>query len=153
MNREHISQAEIVGRLGQKPELEHTADGTAFARLSVATSERYTDSGGQIREKTEWHRAVAWGPLAEEICQPVQQGRLRRARRRHAHQQLREGRRQEPDHRAPRRQGRAQPDKQLSKNEARLVGVVREDAKFKVLDSGTAMTTLSIATTTMANGK
>ena len=33
MNREHISQAEIVGRLGQKPELEHTAEGTAFARL------------------------------------------------------------------------------------------------------------------------
>ena len=46
MNREQISQAEIVGRLGQKPELEHTADGTAFTRLSVATAERWTDGGG-----------------------------------------------------------------------------------------------------------
>ena len=153
MNREHISQAEIVGRLGQKPELEHTAEGTAFARMSVATSERYTDSGGQIREKTEWHRAVAWGPVAEQITSQFNKGdsvALAGSMRINSYEKDGAKNRTIELH-----VDKAEPnvDKQLSKNEARLVGVVREDAKFKVLDSGTAMTTLSIVTTTMANGK
>ena len=45
------------------------------------------------------------------------------------------------------------PDAKLSKNEARIVGVVREDAKARTLDSGTAMTLLSVATTTVVNGR
>ncbi len=44
-------------------------------------------------------------------------------------------------------------DPTLSKNEVRVVGVVREDAKAKTLDSGTAMTLLSVATRTIVNGK
>src|SRR5689334_18243270 len=61
MNREHISTAEIVGRLGQAPELKYTADQAPYVQLSVATSEgTFTDKSGTIREKTEWHRAVAW---------------------------------------------------------------------------------------------
>jgi single-strand DNA-binding protein len=153
MNREQISQAEIAGRLGQQPELEHTSTGTAFTRLSVATSERWTDGGGQIREKTEWHRAVAWGSLAEEISQRYKKGdslalvgamRINSYKKDGAQNRTIELHvdKAEPN-----------PHTQLSKNEARLVGVMREDAKFKVLDSGTARTTLSIATTTMANGK
>ena len=75
MNREHISQAELAGRLGQKPELDETVDGVRFARLNIATSERYTDrSSGQIREKTEWTRAVAWGDLAESIASRFDKG-------------------------------------------------------------------------------
>ena len=48
-NREHVNTAEIVGRLGQEPELKHTEDGTPYVKLSIATSERFTDRGGGNR--------------------------------------------------------------------------------------------------------
>ena len=74
MNRQHISTAELVGRLGQDPELRYTDQKVPYTQLSVATSERYTDGGGEIREKTEWHRAVAWGEVAESIARDFKKG-------------------------------------------------------------------------------
>lgn len=58
----------LIGRLGQDPEVRYTQSNTAVATLSLATSERYKDGNGETQEKTEWHRVVAWGRLAE-ICQ------------------------------------------------------------------------------------
>lgn len=58
----------IIGRLGQNPEVRYTQANTAVATLNVATNERFKDSNGEWRERTEWHRIVAWGRLAE-ICQ------------------------------------------------------------------------------------
>ncbi len=58
----------LIGRLGQDPEVRYTQSNTAVATLNMATSERYKDGNGEIQEKTEWHRVVAWGRLAE-ICQ------------------------------------------------------------------------------------
>ena len=58
----------LIGRLGQDPEVRYTQSNTAVATLSVATSERYKDGNGEYQERTEWHRVVAWGRLAE-ICQ------------------------------------------------------------------------------------
>ncbi len=58
----------LIGRLGQDPEVRYTQSNTAVATLSVATSERYKDGNGEQQERTEWHRVVAWGRLAE-ICQ------------------------------------------------------------------------------------
>ena len=154
MNREQISQAEIAGRLGQQPEIEHTPTGTAFTRLSVATAERWTDGDGKIKERpTEWHRAVAWGSLAEEISQRFKKGdsiSLVGAMRINSYEKDGAKNRTIELHVD---KAEPNPHNELSKNEARLVGVMREDAKFKVLESGVAMTTLSIATTTMANGK
>lgn len=58
----------LIGRLGQDPEVRYTQANTAVATLNMATSERYKDGNGEYQEKTEWHRVVAWGRLAE-ICQ------------------------------------------------------------------------------------
>ena len=58
----------LIGRLGQDPEVRYTQANTAVATLSLATNERYKDGNGEYQEKTEWHRVVAWGRLAE-ICQ------------------------------------------------------------------------------------
>ena len=58
----------IIGNLGADPDVRYTQSNTAVANLSVATSERFKDSTGELRERTEWHRVVAWGRLAE-ICQ------------------------------------------------------------------------------------
>src|SRR5690625_2042514 len=63
-----LNKASIIGRLGAEPEVRNTQSGTAVATLSVATSEKYKDKSGELEEKTQWHRIVAWGRLAE-ICQ------------------------------------------------------------------------------------
>lgn len=63
----NLNKAMIIGRLGQDPEVRYTQNNTAVATLNVATSERFKDSSGEWRERTEWHRCVAWGRLAE-IC-------------------------------------------------------------------------------------
>ena len=52
----------LVGHLGRDPEVRYIANGTAVANFSLATSEKY---GGET--KTEWHKVVVWGKLAE-IC-------------------------------------------------------------------------------------
>lgn len=62
-----INKVMIIGRLGQDPEVRYTPGGQAVANFSVATSENWTDKGGQKQERTEWHRIVVWGRLAE-LC-------------------------------------------------------------------------------------
>ena len=58
----------LIGNLGKDPEIRYTPSGTAVANFSIATSESWTDKeSGEKRERTEWHRIVAWGKLAE-IC-------------------------------------------------------------------------------------
>jgi len=61
-----INKVIIVGNLGQDPEVRYMPNGTAVANLSIATSEQYKDKQtGQPIEKTEWHRVVLYGKLAE----------------------------------------------------------------------------------------
>jgi single stranded DNA-binding protein len=153
MNRQHISTAELVGRLGQDPDLRYTDQQVPYTQLSVATSERYTTGAGEIREKTEWHRAVAWGDVAENIAREFKKGdalALSGAMRINSYEK--DGIKHRTTELNVERADRS-PDAKLSKNDARIVGVVREDAKARTLDSGTAMTLLSVATTTVVNGK
>ena len=63
-----VNKAILVGRLGADPEMRYTQSNTAVTTMNIATNETYTDSSGERREKTEWHRVVAWSRLAE-ICQ------------------------------------------------------------------------------------
>jgi single-strand DNA-binding protein len=63
-----INKVILVGNLGQDPEVRYTADGKAIANFTIATSESWKDkNSGEKREKTEWHRVVVFGKLAE-IC-------------------------------------------------------------------------------------
>ena len=62
-----INKVILIGRLGADPELKTVTGGNNVARLSVATSENWTDREGQKQERTEWHRIVVWGKLAE-LC-------------------------------------------------------------------------------------
>jgi len=63
-----VNKAIIVGNLGRDPEVRYTPDGTAVANFSVATTETWTDKqSGEKKERTEWHRIVAWRRLGE-IC-------------------------------------------------------------------------------------
>ncbi len=62
-----INKVILVGRAGQNPETKFTPGGNAVANFSLATNEKWTDKSGQKQEKTEWHKIVVWGKLAE-IC-------------------------------------------------------------------------------------
>lgn len=60
-----INKVILVGNLGQDPETRSTQGGTIVTQLSIATGEAWKDSNGQLQERTEWHRIVVWGRLAE----------------------------------------------------------------------------------------
>ncbi|HXV62219.1 MAG TPA: single-stranded DNA-binding protein [Vicinamibacteria bacterium] len=60
-----VNKVILVGNLGRDPEVRYTRDGTPVANLNVATTESWNDQQGQRQDRTEWHRVVAWGKLAE----------------------------------------------------------------------------------------
>ena len=70
-----VNKVILVGNLGQKPEIRYTQTNTAVATLSIATSESWKDKdSGEQREKTEWHRVVFFGKLAEIAEQYLNKG-------------------------------------------------------------------------------
>jgi single-strand DNA-binding protein len=70
-----VNKVILVGRLGQNPEVRYTPSGAAVANFSVATNESWTDKNGQKQERTEWHKVVVWGKLAELCNQFLAKGR------------------------------------------------------------------------------
>lgn len=63
-----LNKVMLIGRLGKDPDLRFTQGGMAVANFSLATSEEWTDKAtNEKKEKTEWHRIVAFGKLGE-IC-------------------------------------------------------------------------------------
>lgn len=63
-----VNKVVLIGRLGRDPEVRYFQDGTAVVNFSIATSDEWKDkTTGEKREKTEWHRIVAFRQLAE-IC-------------------------------------------------------------------------------------
>ncbi|OFZ83114.1 MAG: single-stranded DNA-binding protein [Bdellovibrionales bacterium RIFOXYD1_FULL_44_7] len=70
-----VNKVILVGRLGQNPEVRYTPSGMAVANFSVATNESWTDKSGQKQERTEWHKVVVWGKLAELCNQYLTKGR------------------------------------------------------------------------------
>ncbi len=70
-----VNKVILVGTLGRDPEMKYAANGNAIATFSVATSEQWNDkSTGQKQEKTEWHRVVIFGKLAEIAGQYLTKG-------------------------------------------------------------------------------
>jgi len=70
-----VNRVFLIGRLGNDPEMRYMPSGEAVANLSIATSENWTDkTTGAKREKTEWHRVVAFRKLAEIIGQYCKKG-------------------------------------------------------------------------------
>ena len=66
----------LIGRLGADPELKYTPNGTAQAKLNLATSERWKDNDGNNQEKTEWHRIITWRRQAEFAGEWLKKGQL-----------------------------------------------------------------------------
>ena len=70
-----VNKVVLVGNLGQKPDMKYTQSNTAVANLSLATSDSWKDKdSGDLKTKTEWHRVVYFGKLAEIAEQYLDKG-------------------------------------------------------------------------------
>tara|TARA_R110000850_G_scaffold277058_1_gene421830 strand:+ start:47751 stop:48083 length:333 start_codon:yes stop_codon:yes gene_type:complete len=68
------NKVQLIGRLGQEPEIVNLESGKKLAKFSLATNENYTNAKGEKVENTEWHNIVAWGKTAEIIEKYVNKG-------------------------------------------------------------------------------
>jgi len=70
-----INSVTVIGNLGGDPDVRSLPSGQSVANLSLATTERFTDRSGAKQQRTEWHRIVAFGPLAELCGKFLSKGR------------------------------------------------------------------------------
>ena len=70
-----VNKVILIGNLGKDPEIRTTPQGTTLARFSLATTTAWKDASGAKQERTEWHRIVAWGKLADVCGQYLKKGR------------------------------------------------------------------------------
>lgn len=71
-----VNKVILLGNLGADPEIRFTPGGQAVANFRMATSDSWTDKNtGQRQERTEWHRVVVWGKLAELCGEYLKKGR------------------------------------------------------------------------------
>jgi len=68
-----VNKVILLGNLGNDPDVRYTAGGAAVANISVATAESWRDKeSGEQQERTEWHRVVFFGRLAEIVANEMQ---------------------------------------------------------------------------------
>jgi single-strand DNA-binding protein len=71
-----VNKVILVGRLGRDPETRFTSGGQAVCNFTMATDETFKDRNGERQKRTEWHRIVLWGKLAEIAQQYLKKGQL-----------------------------------------------------------------------------
>ena len=70
-----INKVILIGNLGNDPDTRYTSGGAAVANISLATSESWKDrESGEQQERTEWHRVVFFGRLAEIVSEYLRKG-------------------------------------------------------------------------------
>ena len=70
-----INKVILVGNLGNDPDTRYTAGGAAVANISLATTDSWKDKEtGQKQDRTEWHRIVFFGRLAEIVGEYLRKG-------------------------------------------------------------------------------
>ena len=79
MNTSMKNKVQLIGNLGNDPELKNLAGGQAMLRLRLATNEKYKGADGEWKETTQWHPVVAWGKQAEVLATLVRKGSVARA--------------------------------------------------------------------------
>jgi len=69
------NKVQLIGNLGQNPEIVSLENGTKLAKFSIATSDSYKNAQGQKVEDTQWHNIVAWGKTAEIVENYLSKGK------------------------------------------------------------------------------
>lgn len=68
------NKVQLIGHLGFDPEMKVLANGTAIARISIATTDNWKDAKGEKQTDTQWHRVTAFGKTAELMGQYLKKG-------------------------------------------------------------------------------
>ena len=76
MQKNSLNKVILIGNLGQDPEARFTPSGTAVTNLSVATNESWKDQSGEMQDRTEWHRVVMYGRMAETASEYMKKGQM-----------------------------------------------------------------------------
>lgn len=69
------NKVQLIGHVGQEPEIKTFDGGKKVANITIATKESYTNDKGEKVEQTEWHRVTAWGKVADIIEKFVTKGK------------------------------------------------------------------------------
>ena len=76
MQKNSLNNVFLIGNLGQDPEARFTPQGTAVCNLSIATNESWKDQSGEMQDRTEWHRVVMYGRMAETATEYMKKGQM-----------------------------------------------------------------------------
>jgi len=68
------NKVQLIGNLGNNPEIKTLDGGKKMAKFSIATNEYYRSANGEKITETQWHSLVAWGKLAEIIEKYISKG-------------------------------------------------------------------------------
>ena len=69
------NRVQLIGNVGQDPEIKNLEGGKKLANISLATNDSYTNEKGERITDTQWHRLTAWGNTAELIEKYVNKGK------------------------------------------------------------------------------
>ena len=69
-----LNRAILIGNTGNDPEIRTLSNNEKVASFRLATTERYKDRNGEVKENTEWHQVTAWGKLADIVEKFVKKG-------------------------------------------------------------------------------
>lgn len=69
------NKVQLIGRLGQAPEIITFENGTKLAKFSLATNDYYKNAKGEKVEETQWHSLFCWGPKADLVEKYISKGK------------------------------------------------------------------------------
>jgi single-strand DNA-binding protein len=76
MQKGSLNKVQLIGHLGADPESRFTTSGNAVTNFNLATNESWKSAEGEIKDKTEWHRVVMFGKMAETAVEYMKKGQL-----------------------------------------------------------------------------
>jgi single-strand DNA-binding protein len=68
------NKVQLIGNLGNSPEVRNTESGKKLVRFSVATNEIYRNAKGEKVKETQWHNLIAWGKVADIVEKYLNKG-------------------------------------------------------------------------------
>ncbi len=68
------NKVQLIGKLGQAPEIINLANGSKLAKITIATNETYKNQEGEKVDSVQWHNLVAWGKQADLLEKYVIKG-------------------------------------------------------------------------------
>ena len=68
------NKVQLIGNLGNAPEIRSTEEGKKYARFSIATNEKFRNANGENVTETTWHNLIAWGKVADVVEKYLEKG-------------------------------------------------------------------------------